>query len=63
MKTRYRIVTDEYLGYEVQYKKWWWPFWVQVGYTGGLVNTWSTVESAERFARRHMQPDVVKEVV
>jgi len=24
---KYRIVPDNYLGYEVQVKKWYWPFW------------------------------------
>lgn len=27
MKSKYRIVPDRYLGYEVQVKKWYWPFW------------------------------------
>lgn len=44
---KYRIVKDDYLGYEVQQKSWWWPFWVQ---TGGI-NTHMTLEKAERWAK------------
>lgn len=32
MKTKYRIVTDRYCGYEVQFKKWFMPFWFQLFY-------------------------------
>jgi len=42
----YRIVTDEYSGYEVQSWRWWWPFWVQ-----GSTNTHNTIEKAEACAR------------
>lgn len=58
--SRYRIVRDDYAGYEVQRKVWWWPFWCQVSHLAG-VNTWPTLESAERYARRCMCR-VVKEV-
>lgn len=51
---RYRIVRDAYLGYEVQIWRWWWPFWVQAGFT----NTHPTVERAEQWARKHAQPFV-----
>lgn len=44
---KYRIVTDGYAGYEVQIWRWWFPFWVQLGFT----NTHSTIERAERYAR------------
>lgn len=30
--TKYRIVPDTYLGYEAQYKRWYWPFWRQIPY-------------------------------
>ena len=26
MKDRYRVVTDEFLGYSPEVKYWWWPF-------------------------------------
>ncbi len=41
----YRIVRDNYNGYEVQSWRWWWPFWIQ-----GRTNTHSTVERAEEYA-------------
>ena len=47
-KNQYRIVRDSYLGYEAQIKYWWWPFWVVIG-----CNTFSSVEVAEEFARKH----------
>lgn len=43
-KVKYRIVTDDWGGYEAQYKLWWWPFWLQLFWT----NTSSTIEGAER---------------
>lgn len=48
MKLRmYRIVTDNYLGYEAQVWRAWFPFWVQIGHT----NTFKTVEEAENFIK------------
>lgn len=44
-KTKYRIVKDEYLGYEAQQKVWWFPIWTQCG----LVNTHSSVERARLY--------------
>lgn len=43
----YRIVTDRYNGYEVQSRRWWWPFWVQ-----GHTNTHDSIAAAERYAAR-----------
>jgi hypothetical protein len=45
MKTKYRIVSDRYLGYECQIWRWYWPFWVQMGFT----NTHSSIEDAKRY--------------
>lgn len=50
----YRIVTDDYLGYEVQFWRWWWPFWAS---TGG--RTFSSVADAEHYALAHSKRDVV----
>lgn len=47
----YRIVTDAFAGFEVQLRRWWWPFWVEADY----VNTHATVEAAERYATQHAQ--------
>lgn len=51
MKNRYRIVADNYLGYEAQIKFWWFPFvWFQMS-NGGPCNTWHSEEAAEQFIR------------
>lgn len=50
MKPHYRIVRDRYMGYEVQIWRWWWPFWMEAG-----VNTFSTEEKAESWARAYSQ--------
>jgi hypothetical protein len=55
MKARYRIVTDRWSGYEVQVWRWWWPFWVMP-----RVNTHTTLEAAENYARGHAREFVVK---
>ena len=41
-KTKYRVVTDSYLGYEAQYKPWFLPFWLQLN----GINTHPTIEKA-----------------
>lgn len=48
-RTRYRICRDDYAGYEVQYKLWWWPFWM--GCYG--INTWPTLEDAKIALQQH----------
>ncbi len=45
----YRIVRDNYAGYEVQCRPWWWPFWYQAGF----VNTHVSLERAEQYALEH----------
>ena len=48
VKHKYRIVRDNYCGYEAQVKYWYWPFsWVQAGGT----NTHLDVEAAEKYIR------------
>lgn len=53
-KTRYRIVTDRFNGYEVQHRPWWCPFYY-MPYT----NTFHSVERAEQAAEA-MNKRVVK---
>ena len=52
---RYRIVRDNESGYEVQFKRRWWPFWQQCGCnSNGLgINSHRTIEQAEKFAAAH----------
>lgn len=46
---QYRIVTDNFGGFEVQKKVWYFPFWLQIQSENGLpVNTQRTIEKAEQ---------------
>ena len=63
MKTRYRIVTDSYCGFEVQYRPWWCPIWLQAGARGGWgVNTCTSIEMARNIIARHKASGVVVHV-
>lgn len=42
----YRIQRDAFAGYEVLFKRWWFPFWTNDG-----CNTFTSYEAAERFAQ------------
>lgn len=50
-RTRYRIVTDKYLGFEAQYRYWWSPLWLQVGFS----NTHSSEREAIDFIKRKIK--------
>lgn len=56
MMTEYRIVTDRFNGFEVQLRRWWWPFWQQANFS----NTHTSVEKAEAWARVYARGSVVK---
>ena len=46
MKNKYRIVNDDYCGYECQVKYWFFPFvWFQLE----ISNTHSSIEKAKKF--------------
>lgn len=61
LKNRYRIVADDYSGYECQVKFWWFPVvWFQMSKNGTGTNTFYSVEEAEKFIRKG---DFVKEVL
>ena len=51
-KKRYRIVTDRWLGYEVQVKHWWWPLWYMP-----VTNTNRTIEEAKELVDRLKEKD------
>jgi len=58
-KTKYRIVADYCAGYEVQYRKWWLPFWFQCDRVSGWgTNTNSTIQAAEALAASHRLPNI-----
>lgn len=48
MKNKYRIIfrVDHY---EVQVKKWWFPFWVQADF----INVNFSIDEAEQYIERH----------
>jgi hypothetical protein len=50
----YRIVTDNSLGFTVQVRRWWWPFWSMAN----VVNSHAKLEWAEAYARRLARPTV-----
>lgn len=41
-RTKYRIKTDAYAGYEIQFRFWWMPFFVMDG-----INTYCSLERAQ----------------
>jgi len=47
-KTRYRIVEDNYAGFEVQYRKWYVPFYL---FFGGI-NTHPSFEKAREYLKQ-----------
>lgn len=58
-KNRYRIVRDNYAGYEAQVKFWWFPLiWFQIN----DVNTHSSLERAVQMCEWHSKNNVVKEL-
>lgn len=66
-KRRYRIVTDDYLGYECQIKKWYSPWWFQMrDKYGAIANTFHSIEKATKFIeitkaiKPRVKPQVVK---
>lgn len=50
-RTYYRVYRDSYAGYEVRAWRWWWPFWVQVGFS----NTHDSEQKAVEWLRDSMK--------
>lgn len=48
---KYRIVTDDYLGYAVEVKYLLIPFWIEVRGS----NTHKSIENAERWLQMHLE--------
>ena len=46
-KNKYRIVTDGYNGYEVQFRRWFLPFYVELNYGNSHTNIGSTKRMIE----------------
>jgi hypothetical protein len=62
MKKYYRIVEDDFAGYQVEVWRWWFPFWVQCWGQGDVCNTHASVAEAEQFARNHTNKFVIKSI-
>lgn len=54
--TCYRIVSDEYCGYEVQIKRWWCPFWLEKNKNCG-VNTFKFFREAKDWINKGCPKD------
>lgn len=52
---KYRIVKDAYLGYECQIWRFWFPFWIEIGFT----NTFRTLERAINFIEGSNKPVIL----
>ena len=59
-RTRWRVVTDSFCGYEVQYRYWWSPRWLQAHEVGGT-NTHTSLERAIAFIKKKKGGGVVYE--
>lgn len=63
-KPKYRVVRDQFAGYELQILRWYFPFWREVGDFKNQVNTFANIEGAIEFARQHSgDKNVAVEVV
>lgn len=64
-KTKWRVVTDNYKGYEVQKKFWWFPFWLQVSHINGDVgyNSFLYLDSAVHYMRECASKQAFKPMV
>lgn len=55
----YRIVRDDYAGYEVQARRWWWPFWWQTSSPDIFsTNTKCNISGAEDLAEWHAKKPI-----
>jgi len=56
MKNKYRIVTDSYLGYEIQKRYWWFPFmYFQMESLSFRGNSYRTISEAASAICRDMK--------
>lgn len=61
-KSKYRIISDNYLGFEVQKKFWFLPYWFQVDREGKVhlvsTNTFPSLEKAKQAIENMKNPVV-----
>lgn len=54
-KRRYRIIKDNYLGYEVQSRMWFLPIWIECSSEMGIMtNTYRSIEEAKEFIQNRV---------
>lgn len=53
---KYKIVRDSYYGFEVRYKSWFLPFWIQCNWT----NTHPTIEEARLYVKNNCKKNFVE---
>lgn len=54
MKTKYRIVDTRHPYFQVQFRRPWWPFWLNVNEYGHLgVGYHFSIEQAQQHAEKH----------
>jgi len=46
---KYRIVADDFAGYECQCWRLWWPFWIEMNGT----NTHSSLDAAKKYIEKY----------
>ena len=51
--TEYRVVRDNFAGYEVQAKWRFWPFWTQLS-----INTHCSMDNAEMYIATYLHPEL-----
>ena len=64
-KNKYRVVQDNYAGFEAQVKFWWFPVcWWQLSESGrgAGTNTYSTLREAEGLCRVHARKRAIYKV-
>lgn len=63
-KNRYRIVTDNFGGYQAQVKFWWLPLvWFPMHQKGSTCNSFYILEDVEKFIKKKVATGtVIKEV-
>lgn len=58
MKRKWRVVKDAHLGYEVQWRYLWWPFWTEHNFC----NTFTSVEDAKAYIKRNADRTIFYEI-
>jgi len=52
-ENKYRIIEDDFSGYEAQIKYWWFPLlWFEMNEPGFMSNTWHTLDRAKSFVEK-----------